>query len=109
MLAEPMRNLLMGQPELFDQASQAACLLDRIEVGALQVFDEAKHQLLVVAGVTAHDRGHLVEPGQARGTPAAFAGDELEPIRELAHEQRLQHPVQPDRLGELAERLGVEA
>src|SRR5439155_16372693 len=52
-LAEPMRNLLMGQPELFDQASQAACLLDRIEVGALQVFDQAEHQLLVVTGVTA--------------------------------------------------------
>src|SRR5205809_1463905 len=69
MLTKPLRDLLVRESELLAQASQAARLLDGIEVRALEVFDEAEDQLLVVARLAAYDRGHLAEtrkPG-ARG------------------------------------------
>src|SRR5579872_1454256 len=44
MLAEPMPDLLVGQAELVDETLQAASLFDRIEVGALQVLDQAQDE-----------------------------------------------------------------
>ena len=99
----------MRKAELLDQAAKAACLFDRVEVGALQVFDQAEHQLLVVARVTADDGGDRLQAGQPCGSPSALARDQLIAIRERPDEQRLQHTMEPDRFGQLAKRLGVEA
>src|SRR5262245_22205075 len=98
----------MREAELLDEASQPAGLLDRVEVGALQVLDEAEHKLLVVARLAADDRRHGVKTREPRRAPAALAGDELVAIGQPAYEQRLEHAVQSDRFGELAQRFGVE-
>src|SRR5437773_4089941 len=108
MLAKPLRYFLVREAELLDQASQAPRPLDGIEVRPLEVFDEAEDQLLVVARLAAHDRGHLAQTREARGPPTPLAGDELESVRELAHQDGLQHAVQPDRFGELAQRFGLK-
>src|SRR5256885_9789042 len=108
MLAKPLRDLLVREAELLDQASQAPRLLDRIEVRPLEVFDEAEDQLLVVARLAAHDRGHLPQTCKARGTPTPLAGDELESVCELAHQDGLEHAVQPDRFAALPQRLSLK-
>ena len=109
MPADALGDVVMREPELFDEPVQTARLLNGIEVGALQVLDEAEHELLVAAGFGADDRRHAGEAGHARGAPAAFAGDELVALEVPADEQRLQHAVLTNRLRELAERLRVEA
>ena len=109
MLAEALRDLVMGEAELLDQSPKAARLLDRVEVCSLQVFDETEHELLVVARIAADDGGHAAQSGKTGRAPAALTGDELVAVGEWAYQQRLQDSVQPDRLGELAERFGVEA
>src|SRR3546814_11232262 len=46
----------------------------------------------------------LGQAGQARGAPATFAGDDLEgAVGQLAHHDRLDHALGPDRLGQLGE------
>ena len=98
----------MSEAELFNEAAQPASLLDRVEIGALQVLDKAEHELRVIACVAAYNRGHGGEPREPRGSPPAFAGDELVPVRERPHEQRLQDSMLAYRLGQLAERLRIE-
>ena len=71
MLTKSLRDLLVREAELLDQASQAPCLLDGIEVRPLEIFDEAEDQLLLVARLAAHDRGHLAQTRKARGTRVA--------------------------------------
>src|SRR2546430_10530743 len=63
----------------------------------------------VVAGVAGSGGRHGLETGEPRGAPAALTGDQLIPVRQGRDEERLEHAVQPDRLRELAERLGVES
>src|SRR5450756_2792001 len=109
MLAYPLRDLVVRETELVGQAPQAARLFNGVEVGALQVLDESEHELLVVAGVAAHDRGDRGQAREPRGAPPALAGDELEAVGQLSHEQRLEHAVKSDRFGELAQRFGVES
>src|SRR5579864_4865491 len=107
-LAEPLGDLLVGQSEFIDQSAQSARFLDRVEVGALQILDQAEHQLLIVCGRRADDRGQGGQSGEPRGSPPTLAGDELVAIGQAADEDRLQHTMEPDRFGKLAERLGVE-
>src|SRR5690349_1538034 len=104
-----MRDVFVCEPELFDQPAQAACFFDGIEVGALQVLDEAEHQLLVAARFRPDHGGDRIEAGEPRRAPASLAGDQFEAVRELAYEQRLKDSVKTDRLRQLTERLGVEA
>src|SRR5438105_3738318 len=108
MLAEAIGHLFMSEAELFDEAAQPASLLDRVQVGALQILDKAEHELRVIVCVTADDRGHGGEPREPGGSPSAFAGNELIPVRKRPHEQRLQDSMLAYRLGQLAERLRIE-
>src|SRR5207302_1251900 len=90
----------------FDEPAQAASFFDWVEVGALKVFDQAEHELLVIAGVAAYDRGYRVETGEPRRAPPALAGDELVTVGQPPHEKRLQHAVKPDRLRALVRAAG---
>ena len=63
--------------EFAGKALKGAGLLHGVQVGALQVFDDGDlHRLFV--GDLAEDGGNGRLAGQLRGTPAAFASDELE-------------------------------
>src|SRR5450759_1602043 len=109
MLADPLRDLFVRETELLGQAPQAARFLNGIEVGALQVLDESENELLVVACVAPHDRRDGGQSREPRCAPPALTGDQLEAVGQLSHEQRLEHAVEPDRFGELAQRFSVES
>src|SRR6266542_3187798 len=46
--AEAGRRLVLGEPELIDQALDTMSLLDRVQVLPLEVLDQAQEQALVV-------------------------------------------------------------
>ena len=83
-------------------------LFDRVEVRALQVFDERELHRLLVIGLDDDDR-HVGKPREPRRAPAALAGDDLiKAGRQLADRQRLDDAVHADRLGERSELVRVE-
>src|SRR6266513_2359059 len=88
-LADAPGDLVVRDPELFGEPLQTARLLDGIEVGALQVLDEAEHELLIAARVGADHGRHAGEASHARGPPPALAGDELVAVEMPADEQWL--------------------
>src|SRR6266568_1783993 len=96
MLAEALSDVLMRDAELVDEPAQATSFLDRVQVGALQVLDQAQDELLVISGLGADNRRHGLEAGEPRRTPASLARDQLVTVGESPDEQRLQDTVEPD-------------
>src|SRR3546814_20090783 len=63
----------------------------------------------------AHERGNLVQPRALRRAPAPFTRDELIALAvplsiggRAPHDDRLEQPAQPDRIGEFGDRILVE-
>ena len=77
MPTDALRDLLMDKPEHLGETFESARFLDRVEVGALQVFDEPEDELHIVAGIAANNSGHGLEACEARRAPPPFARDEL--------------------------------
>ncbi len=79
-------------------------LLERGDVLALQVLDDRdlERGLVVELG---HDGGDRLALCQARGAPAPLAGDQLVLRAHRPHQDRLQHAVLPDGIGELGQRV----
>ena len=85
-------------------------LVDRVQILALQVLDERHGERRLIREL-AHHHGHGGEPGEPRGAPAAFAGDDLVALRVRAglrrrhdsDDQRLQHALLANGLRELGE------
>src|SRR5260370_8659179 len=105
MLADPLCDLVVSQPELGGEPFEAARFFDGVEVCALKVLDQAQHELRIVAGVMAHNSGYRLKAGKPCRTPSPLAGDELLPVDGPENEERLQHPVLPDPLVPLPSRL----
>ena len=63
---DPLGDLVLGEPELVDQLAVGERLLDRVEVGALDVLDEGELELVAV-GELADERRDPLEAGQRRG------------------------------------------
>jgi hypothetical protein len=104
-----LRRLLVRELELVDQALDALRLLERIEVLALDVLDQ-RHRRGGLVGHVLHEHRHFVEAGNACGTHAALAGDDLEALGpDRSHEHRLHHALRLDALGQLVERAFVHA
>jgi hypothetical protein len=107
--ADGLCRLLVRHLEFGHQALQAMRLLERAEVLALDVLDQAHHRGRIVGNDPDQHR-HLLEPGQARGTHAAFAGDDLVlPGVHGPDEDRLHHALAANALGELVKRSLVHA
>ena len=83
-------------------------LLERVQVLALQVFNERElHDLAF--GKIAHHGGHFLHAGHAGGAPAPFPGHDLVAAADQRpHQQRLQHAVLGNGLGQLGEGSVVE-
>jgi hypothetical protein len=108
-LADPRRDLVLVQAELVDQPLERQRLLDRVEIGALQVLDQRALEGLAAVDVLDHHR-HVVAPGPLRGAPAALAGDQrVAAARPRPHHQRHDHAVGADRRRQLVELDLVEA
>ncbi len=63
--------------EFIDKLLIAHRFLDRIEIAALDVFDDREFERLTIIGVDADDR-HFMQAGALGGAPAALARDDLE-------------------------------
>jgi hypothetical protein len=82
------------------EAAISLRLLDRVEIGALDVLDQRDLERLGLAEL-AHDSGDLVEVCPLRGSPAPLAGDDLEAVAVGADHDRLDDSALLDRGGEL--------
>ncbi len=73
-------------------------LFQRTQILALDVLDERHRHRLPVVHI-AHNRRHGVQAGALRGTPAAFAGDDLVAAGgPRAHDHRLDHALRANGL-----------
>ena len=108
-IPKPGRGLLLREPEARDKAAQPFGDFERIQVFALQVFDErARKRFVVVDG--AHEARHGFESGDFRRSPAALAGDDFEFARgQGAGDNRLQNAARADRRREFAQGVVVES
>ena len=101
-------GFLVGHLEVIDQAAQRRGLLQRIEVFALDIFDQRHCNGDFIRHVT-HDRRDGLDTGDLRGTPASFAGDQFVTIVPgRAHHYRLHHTLRPDRICQLIQLVLVE-
>ena len=106
-LADGLRNLLLRPFQLVGQPAVGARFLDRVEVLALDVFDQRQLQPLFIGNV-AHDHRDLQQPGAQRGAPAPFAGHDLVlALLAAAHHDRLEDPGLLDRCGQRVEPLFI--
>ena len=104
-LADDLRNLVLAAFEFIGERMIALRLFHRIEIFALHVFDDRDLERLAVVDIDRHDR-NLVQAGDLRCAPAAFAGDDFETVLralDRTHHDRLDHAVLPDRIGELGQ------
>ena len=85
--------------------------LKRVEIGALNIFDNGKFERLLVVRFDKNDR-HVMQPGTLCGAPAPFAGDDLVNVCEAgdsARKDRLDDALLADRGDEVFEILIVES
>ncbi len=101
-LADALGDALLGEPELVDELAVGEGLVDRVEVGALDVLDERDLELVAIREL-ADERRDALEAREPGGAHAALAGDELVAVERLGDEDRLQHAVLADARGELLE------
>ena len=108
-----LRGLLVRQTKLVDQALQALCLFQRIEVFALHVLDQ-RHGCSGVVIHIAHQHRHLAQSSQMGGTETPFACDDfvlarMLPFGELAHQNGLHDALRLDAFGQFVQRAFIHA
>ena len=74
--ARGLGSLLLGEFKFFHQAMQGAGFFHRVEVFTLNIFDQG-HGNGGSIGNVANDYRNFLEPGQLRGSPASFSGDDF--------------------------------
>ena len=106
-LADKFRHVFLAVGKAADQLMIALGLLDRAEIGALDVFDQRDFGAVGVVEIADY-RGNAVQLRTLRCAPAPFAGYNLEAVARWAKHNWLKHSLFGDRLGKLIERDGVE-
>ena len=89
---DPPGQVVLGEPELFDELAVGVGCLDRIEVLPLEVLHEGKFQLVPV-GELPDDRGDPIEPGSLRRTQATLPRHQLVAVDRFRHQDGLDDPV----------------
>ncbi len=74
------RDLFLRELKLFRQLRVTVGLFNRIQIFALQIFDEREFQNRAVVRF-ARDDGNFRQLQKLRRAPAAFAGDQFKKIR----------------------------
>ena len=86
-------DLLLGQPELGFQAVECERFLERVEIFALDVFDQRHCAGRPVVNI-AHQYRHGFQSGPLCSAPAALPGNQLITITgSRPHDQRLHQPL----------------
>ena len=107
-LADARGDHLVRHLEFLCQVLVGFGFLDRVQVGALDVFDQRQLEQLLVRGVTDDHRDGL-QPGLARGLQTALARDQdVHPVLSGGHNQRLDHPMLADGGGKVFQLIQVE-
>src|SRR3712207_5354066 len=99
-LAQPVGELLLGQPETLHEGLVGGRGLQGVQVLPLQVLHESQLHGHAVPRLP-DENWHPVEPGLFRGPQPALPGYELEATLRRANDRRLQDTDLPDRGCEL--------
>ena len=95
---------LLGGPKALHQQLEALCLLDCVQVLALEVLYQADHGGIIVRDCANQDRD-LSKARELCCPPPSLARDQLEAVSHLAHQDGLQNPARANRVGQLTEFL----
>ena len=107
--ADLAREFLVGSAEVIEQLLVGRRLFERVELLPVQVLDQRFPEHVVVLRLL-DDGADLAQPGPLGGAPPPLAHDELVPAgAHGADDHGLQQADLPDGLGELIERVLVEA
>ena len=88
-LADDLCNLILRAVEIVHQRKIAACLLDRIEIGALHIFDDGIFERLRIICFH-HCDWYVMQAGTLRCAPSSLTGDNFEIITlQRAYDNRL--------------------
>ena len=102
--AHLFRDVLLLELKFRGEAFVGACLLDRVQVRPLQVFDQRDfHDLLITR--RSHDDRRMLQPKRRRRAPAALAGDELIFRADPSRHEGLDDALLADGIHQLAQRL----
>jgi hypothetical protein len=109
-LTDDFGKIGLGMVEFIEELFIARRFLERVEVAALNVFDDREFERLTVVGLDA-DHRHLMQSGALRRPPPPLSGDNLECARETRHragEKGLDDAFLLDGGGQLSEFLFTE-
>ena len=98
-LTHPPRHLILCEPEFLGQLAVGHGLLQRVQIGPLEVLHQRQLQHLA-GGHVLHDDGDLGQSGQSRSTPASLTCDQLISIERPVDDEWLNNPVFFDRGGQ---------
>ena len=103
-LADLLGDVFLAQSKLAGEAGEGIGFFNRIEVLALEVFDEGELENILVRCFAEDDR-RFGKTDAESGAPAAFTGDQFKFIAALAGDERLNDSVLLDRGDEFLEVL----
>src|SRR5699024_8215614 len=84
------------------------CITQRVELNAVNIFQQGIPQQGVILGIT-HDRRNGGQPSLCRGTPTTLTHDELKPaLTGRTNHYRLQQTKLPNGMHELVELFFIE-
>ena len=106
-LVNELRERVLGVAEFADQSLVRVGLFDRVEVPALDIFEQRDLERVGIVQFP-DDDGDFVQPRALRRAPATLTGDDLVIATVRPDQDRLEYPARRDRLGQFVERRVVE-
>ncbi len=110
--ADGLRGLFVREAEFVQQAAHALRLFERVQVFALDVFDQ-RHDGRVLVGHFAHQHRHFLQAGDLGGAKTALARDDFvlagRGLAQRAHKYGLHDALCADRFGQFAQGALVHA
>ena len=109
-LSQCARELFLRMSEPIHKLAVPSRLFDRVQIRALDVFDDRNFQDLKIIVVADHGR-YFVNLSKLGGTPASFAGNNLKFLRFswiLTDDKRLDDPSSTDGFSQVFEIARIE-
>ncbi len=98
---DQLRDFTLSHVLLLSQTVIGPRLLDRVQIFALNILDQCKSHHFKIIEI-ANNRRDLMQLRLLRGTPAAFARDQLVPaIRNRTNDDRLNYPSLRNRCSQI--------
>ncbi len=104
---DELAQCILGMAELVNQPLIGLGFLDRVQVLALNVFEDCHLERFSVVELS-NDNRNFVQACPLRRAPAALSGHDLVAMSVRAHDDRLDESARTDRGGKLVERCFVE-